>query len=124
ETQKKEEEARAAVDQLQGRALGLSTQADRMTESLSEVESELDTAGGDEDLLGSLLTQAEATLEKGGIKLPEVAEGADPEAAQFAQVRFAFDNSLQMLDRFSRLTKGPGEFFAANGEKVSGEIVQ
>lgn len=124
ETKKKEEEARAAVDQLQGRALGLSTQADRMTESLSEVESELDTAGGDEDLLGSLLTQAEATLEKGGIKLPEVAEDADAEAAQFAQVRFAFDNSLKMLDRFSRVTKGPGEFFAANGEKVSGEVIQ
>ncbi len=117
----KQEAAKSEVDTLQGRVLALSTQADRMSELLSEVEREVDSAGEEEDLMGSLLSQAEATLDKGGLKLPEAEEG-DAEA-QLGQVDFAFDKALELLTRFSEVREEPGEFFAVNGDKISGSII-
>jgi biopolymer transport protein ExbB len=122
ENQQKLATAQAEIDQLQGSVLGLSTHADRMTEMLTEVDREADAAGEDEDLVASLLTQAEAALDKGGVKLPEVA--ADDPNAELRQVAFAFDNAIKLLDRFSRVRKEQGEFFAPSGEKVSGTIIR
>ena len=121
ENQNKIATAQAEINQLQGSVLGLSTHADRMTEMLTDVEREADTAGEDEDLLSSLLTQAEAALDKGGVKLPEVKE--DDSDAELRQVAFAFDSAIKLLNKFSSVRKEPGEFFAASGEKVSGTLI-
>ena len=121
EAEQKLAAARSDVDELQGRVLSLSLQADRMTEMLSEVERQADSASEDEDLLTTLLSQAETSLEKGGIALPEAT--SDAKESKLSQVRFAFDQGLQLLRRFSSVRQEPGDFFAANGEKVSGTLI-
>ncbi len=122
ESANKQATAKAEVDRLQGRVLALSTQAERMGEMLTDVEREADSSAEEEDLIGSLLAQAETTLDKGDVKLPEVKE--DDPNAQLGQVTFAFDKAIELLDRFSKVRKENGEFFAENGDKVSGTIVQ
>jgi biopolymer transport protein ExbB len=121
ETEQKKVDAQAELDQLQGRILGLAAHADRMTEALSDVDRELDTAGDGEDLLDSVVAQATTALEKGGVQMPAAATEGDGRAAQ---IRFAIDNAVRLLGRYSTVLEEPGEFFAAAGEKVSGRIVR
>lgn len=115
------EQARADVERLQGQALSLSLEADRRMEILSDIEREVDRGAEEEDLIGALLSQAAVALEKGRIELPP-AVADDPES-ELGQVRFAFDRSIGLLPRFSRLRQEPGEFFAESGEKVSGQLL-
>ncbi len=122
QSQAKIDAAKGEVEALQGRALAVAASADRMTESLSGVETELDTAAEDEDLIESMLTQAQATLEKGNLKLPEAAEN-DPQAS-LKQLDFAFGAALGMLDRQSRVLREDGEFYNVAGERIEGTLLR
>lgn len=125
EAEQKLAAARAEVDQLQGRVLNLSLQADRMTDMLSEVERQADSASEDEDLITTLLSQAQTTLEQGNVAFPELPAQPEPNApdAKLGQVQFAFDSGLKLLNAFSTVRQQPGEFFAPDGEKVAGTII-
>lgn len=113
--------AQAEIDALQGQILATSVQAERLNETLMDAERNAEAASDNADVLGSILTQAAATLEKGGIRLPAV---QDERAAQMEQLKFAFQRSLPLLSEFSSLRRGPGTFFDNSGKRVDGTIVQ
>lgn len=121
EMNEKVEAARAEIDRLQGRVLSLNLEAERLGELISEVEQQVDTSAEDGDIIDGVLQQASALLEKGNVEFPEA--GKDDELADAGQLRFAFANGVALLERVSTVRKQPGEFFAVNGEKVSGTVV-
>ncbi len=113
--------AQAEIDSLQGQVLGTSLQAERLSEALMEAEREAEVAAEHSDVVGSLLTQASATLEKGNILLPEAKE--DDRAAQIGQLRFAFEKALPLLTEFSSVRKSKGTYFDDSGERVEGTVI-
>ncbi len=115
------EEAKAEVDQLQASALGISMQADRLTELLSDSERKVDNAAENAELVSSMLAQASATLEKGSISLPPVDK--DDPAAELGQVKFVFENAMSLLSKQGQVRKTEGAFFRDSGERVEGTIV-
>lgn len=114
--------AQAEIDQLQGQVLALSMQGERLSESLLDAERDAEVAAEHSDVIGSMLTQASATLEKGGIQLPTVKE--NDRAGQVKQLRFAFEKALPLLSEYSSVRKTAGTFFDEKGKRVEGTIVQ
>jgi biopolymer transport protein ExbB len=114
--------AQAEIDQLQGQVLAASMQAERLSESLLDAERDAEVAAEHSDVIGSMLTQAAATLEKGGIQLPTVK--GDDRAGQVKQLRFAFEKALPLLSEFSSVRKTPGTFFDERGKRIEGTILQ
>lgn len=114
--------ARAAIDALQGQVMAKALQADNYQEALLNTERQADVAGEGADVVETLLAQVEATLEKGGIKLPEPKAG-DAYGAQLEQLQFGFDNALPLLARAGQVRKTRAEYFAADGQKVEGEVL-
>ncbi len=121
ESNEKVSTARAEVDQLQGAVLGLSLQADRMTEMLSDVERQAESANEGDDVIETTLTQMATTLEKGGVELPAVEQ--EDEEARIKQLRFAFEKALPLLDQFGRVREESGKFFTAGGDTVEGKLI-
>src|SRR5690606_2836417 len=113
--------AQAEIDQLQGQVLAMSMQAERLSESLLDAERDAEVAAEHSDVIGSMLTQAAATLEKGGVQLPTVND--DDRAGQIKQLRFAFEKALPLLSEFSSVRKSPGSFFDEKGERIEGTSV-
>ncbi len=121
--------ATAEVDRLQGSVLSLSMQAESLNEMLADVERQAEAASEGDDQVDSLLTQADAALEKGDIKLPEAPSGdgvddATKRRAEIDRVRFAFTQGLSLLSRFGRVREEPGKFFNASGQQVQGRIIR
>ncbi len=127
ESLKRENEEKAAaaqneVDALQGQVLGLSTEADRMTEQLFDAERQADSSGDGADQIDATLQQMAAALEKGGAKLPEAKK--DDKSAQEKLLQFGFDKGLDLLRQFSSVRKEPGSFFGPNGKEIKGTLVR
>ncbi len=116
------EAARADIDRLQGRVLSLALQAERLSETLSDAEREVDRAGEDGDVFSTVLAQMQSTLDSGGVALPPL-EGDSPEARS-QQLSAGFEQALELLTQFASVRRERGEFFALGGEKVTGDIVR
>jgi biopolymer transport protein ExbB len=114
--------AKTEIDQLQGQVLGLSLSAERLSESLMEAEREADVAAEHSDVISGLLTQAAASLEKGGLELPAAKE--DDRQAQITQLRYAFEQSLPLLTALSSVRKSSGAFVNDAGDRVEGTLIQ
>jgi biopolymer transport protein ExbB len=121
EMNEKTEAAKAEIDRLQGRVLSLNLEGERLTDLMSDVEQQVDTSAEDGDIIDGVLQQASALLGKADVEFPEATK--DDQLADAKQLRFAFANGVALLNQVSAVRKQPGEFFAANGEKVSGTIV-
>ncbi|HEY6557536.1 MAG TPA: MotA/TolQ/ExbB proton channel family protein [Polyangiaceae bacterium] len=122
DAQKKIAAAEGEVSALQSQVMATSLEADRLNDVLNRTASEVETASEGDDVLGGLVSQAAAALEKGGIKLPAVQEG--DEKAQISQVEFVFGQGLSLLQRYGSIRKESGAFFDAQGKKVTGEILR
>jgi biopolymer transport protein ExbB len=123
EEAEKVKQARAEISQLQGRATGLTIEADRLQDGLSDIERESAAQAETSDVLASTLQQAELALSKGGLKLPSVPE--NPTAEQrMAQLDFAFENSVALLGKYSTVREEQGEFFGTEGKKYTGKVVR
>jgi biopolymer transport protein ExbB len=121
EEQQKMQAARNEINQLQGKATSLALEADKLQDSLSDVEEQTAAQAETSDVLQSTLQQAEIALSKGGFKLPPMP--AEPTAEQRAQqLDAAFAQSIELLKRYGTVREEPGEFFTPNGKKVSGKI--
>ncbi len=110
------------IDALQGRVLGLASEANRMTEQLLTAERAAESSGDGADQIESTIAQMVTTLAKGDIKLPEVKP--DAENASEVQLTFAFEEGLKLLSRFSEVRKEKGSFFAGAGKQYEGELVR
>jgi biopolymer transport protein ExbB len=123
EETEKIKQARAEITQLQARATGLTIEADKLQDGLSDIEQESVAQAETSDVLASTLQQAELALGKGGLKLPEVPE--NPTAEQrMTQLDAAFQHSVALLGKYASVREEPGEFFGSDGKKVAGTIVR
>lgn len=122
EMKQKDQAARAELNQLQGRATGLSLEADKLQEKLVDVEDDSAAQAEAADVLQSTVQQAEVALSKGGFKLPAV-EGEITPAVRSAQLDTVFEQGIKLLQKQASVYSEPGEFFAANGKRVEGKIV-
>lgn len=113
--------AQAEIDSLQGQVLGSSLEAERLSEALMDAERDAEVAAEHSDVIGSLLTQASATLEKGNIELPKAKD--DDRSAQIGQLRFAFEKALPLLSQLSSVRKSQGSYFDDSGKRIDGTIV-
>ena len=116
------ETAREDIERLQGQVLSLSVQAERLAETLTDVEREVDRAGEDEDVFSTLLTQMQSTLDNGNVTLPAL-EKDSPEAPA-TQLEAGFQQALTLLEQYASVRRETGEFFGSGGQKVSGDIVR
>jgi biopolymer transport protein ExbB len=115
-------EARAALDALQGQVMTKALTADSLQEALLNTERQADVAGEGADVVETLLTQVEATLEKGGVKLPELPAG-DPYSARLEQLQRGFDAALPLLAKAGTVRRSASEYFSGSGEKISGDVL-
>lgn len=114
--------ARAEIEALQGRVMSKALQADRQQEALFESERQADTAGEGADVVESLLTQIDSTLEKGGMSLPAIDDDADYEK-RLEQLQVGFEKSLPLLRKAGQLRRERGAYFSESGEKIEGELL-
>ncbi len=122
EIKQKEQQARAELNQLQGRATGLALEADKLQDRLADVEDDSAAQAETADVLQSTVQQAEVALGKGGFKLPAI-EGEITPAQRSAQLDAVFEHGIQLLQKQSSVYSEAGEFFASNGKRVEGKIV-
>lgn len=130
--------ARSEIEALQGRVMSASLEADRLNDTLVETERKVEGLEEGEDVIDSILTQAATALEKGGIKLPKVAQDDGGKIAQddggkiaqdgpqrkLGQLEFAFGQSLSLLQRFGAVREQTSEFFAPDGSQIDGRVVR
>lgn len=121
ETRERSERERASLQRdirtLENRAVELRGQADRLDDLVFESQRAVDVARENSDTLAATFIQADFTLEDAwDNELGERAPGAD-------DVRALFTAALEFLDRGHRVRRTSGEFFLADGTRVSGEIL-
>jgi len=119
EAAKRSAAAEAELATLQGAVLAVSVEADRLTASLESESSRADTALEGPEVIETLLSQAVATLDKGGMKLPE----GEGEEARANQVKVAFEQAVVLLQRYASIRTQDGTFFAADGKQVQGKLL-
>jgi biopolymer transport protein ExbB len=114
--------AQNELDTLQGRLLGLQTEADRLHETLTQVERDAEQAGASGEMIATTVEQANATFEKWGeeVSVPE-GEGQPDHAKAIGAL---FDTGTELLAEHQSVRSTPGEFFLADGTKTRGEIVR
>ena len=120
--EKKVAAAKAQIDRIQGQALDLAVESDRMQQRIADAERQVETMEEGSSILESTLNQVASRLEKGDVKLPEIKE-AD-EKAQVAQLGLAFEKSIELLGQYTKVRKDQGSFFAPDGTKLQGSIVR
>jgi biopolymer transport protein ExbB len=120
ESGKKVATAEADIASLQGRVLAASLEADRLASLLQDETERADTATEATEVIETLLSQATATLEKGGLRLPETDGSQD----RVLQLRSAFDQTLLLVRRYASVRVEDGAFFTLDGQRVEGKIVQ
>lgn len=108
--------AEADIAALQGRVLAVSLEADRLSGLLADEVERADTASEGKEFIETLLSQATATLEKGGLRLPE---GTD----RGLQLETAFNQTLLLIHRYASVREEPGAFFAPDGQRVEGRLL-
>lgn len=113
--------AQADLDRLQGHLLSLQTEADRLQDTLAEVERSDEQMGSGEDVVATTVDQANATFEKFGEKvdIPEQ-DGQKQYAAAIGEL---FDTGAGLMEKHQSVRSEKGEFFLADGTKTKGEIV-
>ncbi len=120
ESSKKVTAAEADIAALQGRVLAASLEADRLAGLLEDETERADTASESAEVIETLLSQATATLEKGSLRLPET----DGPPDRVVQLRSAFDQTLLLVRRYALVRVEDGAFFALDGQRVEGKLVQ
>lgn len=111
-------------DRLTGEIAGLERQvvemsgrADRLDDRVFESEREVDAARENTDLLSATFLQADVALDEWEADATVDTPGAEDVAALFAAAHRALASA-------GAVTRGPGEFFLADGKRVSGEVIR
>lgn len=114
--------ARGDIERLQDQVLGLSLQAERFAERLAGVDREVETVEEDDDVVSTIATQMQRTLESSNLTLPRLE--AESLEARVTQLFNGFERALTLLEQHSSVRREAGEFFAVEGEKVHGDVVR
>lgn len=114
--------AERELDTLQGRLLSLQTQADRLEDTLLEVERDAERASQGADGVATTVEQANVTFEKWGVSVDETEDEAQIDEAK--AVGALFDTSTTLMREHASIRTEVGEFFLPDGTKANGEIVR
>ena len=110
----------AEIEAQEARLLRLEDRAKALREQLGQAEQAQQSSIDDEQLVGATLDQARTTLGDYGVEVPEAKEGDD----RAVLLRERFRQAVTLLERLSSVTERTGEFFARDGTKVEGNIVE
>jgi biopolymer transport protein ExbB len=113
--------AEASIRDLQAQLLGISAQADALTESLIDLERQGEKQTDQIDTIASTLSQATATLEKFGIQVPQTPPDDAIKGAKALSI--AFSEAVKILTDLGKVRKESGDFFLSDGTRTTGEIV-
>jgi biopolymer transport protein ExbB len=106
------------IRSLERQVVDLTGRGDRLDESVFESERSVEAARDNVNLLANTFLQAEATID--GWEAPAL-EG--DEVPQPEDVSAMFTTAQEELDRRGSVRRDSGEFFLADGTRVSGEII-
>ncbi len=112
---------RTEIGRLQGQVVAKSAEAERLEESLSALERELDSAEQSDDILVDVLARMESTLEGAGETF-EVKEKATREK-KVEQLGAAFKMAGETLKRLNQVRVEQGAYFSETGTKVEGQLL-
>lgn len=114
--------AEAEIQRLQAQLLGLGTEAEALEDRLLELERREERQSEQADTLNRTVAQAVASLGKFTPALSAAPE-EDLDAAR-ETLAAAFQEAGKILTRLGLPLKEAGEFFLADGVRVSGEIIR
>lgn len=119
-TARERAQARAEVDALQSRVIALQVEADRLTDTLSDLERRSDSALEANEAVTTTLIQARSSLEAPGFDLgPETTDIHE----QGAQLIHAYATAAERVRQGRGVHTEQGSFFLTDGTKVEGHIV-
>ncbi len=110
-------DAERELEGLQGRLLSLQTEADRLQDTLAEVERDAERASQGADGVATTVEQANVTFEKWGVSVDETED-------ENKTVGSLFDTSTSLLREHASVRTEVGEFFLSDGSKQDGKIVR
>lgn len=113
------EQLQADIHSLERQVVEATSRGDRLEDQVFESERSVEAARDNVNLLANTFRQAEATID--GWDAPAL-EG--DEVPQAEDVMAMFETGLETLDRFGSVRSDTGEFFLADGTRVSGEIIR
>jgi len=105
------------IRELEATVVDRRSQADRLENLVFESERAVDVAMENTDLLASTFLQADFTLED------DYAPTHGQSSPGTEDVEALFEAASGVLTRAGRVTRAPGEFFLADGARVSGDII-
>jgi biopolymer transport protein ExbB len=112
------EQLQVDIRSLERQVVEATSRGDRLEDQVFESERSVESARDNVNLLANTFLQAEATID--GWDAPAL-EG--DEVPQAEDVTAMFETGLETLDRFGSVRSDSGEFFLADGTRVSGEII-
>lgn len=113
--------AKSELERLQGQSLASSLEADRLADKVMDAERRVERMADSSAALDNMLGQVESRLSKENINLPDAAPG--DAQARARQIVFAFEQGVALLAKYSAVRKESGSFFAADGNKVDGQLL-
>ncbi|MEN1729689.1 MAG: hypothetical protein AAGJ52_14740, partial [Pseudomonadota bacterium] len=111
-------ELQGEIRDLEASVIDLRGQGDRLDNLVFESERAVETAMDNTDLLASTFLQADFTLDEAY----EPTHGE--QAPRTDDVAALFSAASGVLDHAGKVSRGPGEFFLADGTRVSGDIIK
>lgn len=109
------------VNSLEQESVERSVEIDQLNEQLADAERQETALDERNDALEITYSQAMATLENHGVKIPSAfteTQGKDP-----AKVSFLFRQALTLIDSLGKVKTQPGEFFLEDGKQTTGNII-
>jgi biopolymer transport protein ExbB len=114
--------AQQQLDALQGGLIGLQTEADRLQETLAQVERGAQQSGASGEVIATTVEQANATFDKWHEAVDVPKSNGDPNHAGAIEALFSTGSDLLVEHQSVRSRRG--EFFLADGTKTSGTIIK
>jgi biopolymer transport protein ExbB len=106
------------IRELEATVVDRRSQADRLENLVFESERAVDVAMENTDVLASTFLQADFTLDD------DYAPTHGQASPDTSDVEALFEAAASVLNRAGRVTRSSGEFFLADGTRVSGEIIR
>jgi biopolymer transport protein ExbB len=113
------EQLQADIRSLERQVVEATSRGDRLEDQVFESERSVEAARDNVNLLANTFLQAETTID--GWDAPAL-EG--DEVPQAEDVTVMFETGLETLSRFGSVRSDTGEFFLADGTRVSGQIIR
>ncbi|HHH19630.1 MAG TPA: flagellar motor protein MotA [Campylobacterales bacterium] len=111
--------AKAKAKVLQDKYLKLTEEVKTNQKQLDKIKEQIGEKEGNSEITGSVVLQAQMTMEEYGLKLPEGNQTTNSQ-----KMEFAFTEAAKLYDKLSATQVEKGDFFLPDGSIAQGEIVK